>query len=385
MHFQMSLQEETAAQQITPISLSRWSQSLHTKTHRSSRKYEHHRAPRTTPTRLGESLVEAPFDPTELIQNVTKLASASKQTVLYLAYGSNLCRETFQGKRGIKPVSQVNVVVPQLVMTFDLPGLPYTEPCFANTRYRRMPAAENSTEDAEGEGYHKDLWHKGLVGVVYEVTLADYAHIIATEGGGASYEDVLVDCYALPDDPSVPVPVVPSGNPFKAHTLFAPAPLASAGGRLIRPDPGYAQSSPRYLKLITDGADELNLPYEYQDYLHSIRGYQLTTTKQRLGQFILLSIWAPLLAFVFGAGRLFADKKGRYPPWLTALTANIFTGIWASYDNFFKGLFGDGERTMGPGSELHFMDERQSLLSGARIANCRNVLRGKGTSPDSIV
>jgi hypothetical protein len=378
----MSHQGETAAQQVTPISLSRSFQCLRAETHRSSRKHEHHRAPRTTTTRLGESLVDAPLDPSELIQNFANIASASKQTVLYLAYGSNLCRETFREKRGIKPVSQVNVVVPQLVMTFDLPGLPYTEPCFANTRYRQMPAAENSIVTAGKEGYYRDLWHKGLVGVVYEVTLADYAHIIATEGGGASYKDVLVDCYALPDDPSVLVPIVPSGNPFKAHTLFAPAGLASQGGRLTRPDPDYAQPSPRYLKLINDGADELTLPYEYQDYLHSIHGYQMTTTKQRLGQFIFLSIWAPLIAFVFGAGRIFADKKGKYPPWLTTLAANIFIGAWASYDSFFKGLFGDGERTMEPKSEPRFMDEKQSLLSGATKAKCRE---GKGMIAGTMV
>lgn len=355
-------EEKTAAKQITPICLSRYFQSLRTETLRSSRKHRHHRAPPTTTNRLVSSLDDALLDLSDLAQNVMQSSNATKDTVLYLAYGSNLCYETFREKRGIKPISQINVVVPQLVMTFDLPGLPYTEPCFANTRYRQVPPHRTSNGTAENEEYHKDTWHKGLVGVVYEVTLADYAHIIATEGGGASYKDVLVDCYTLPDDPEEAVPVSPSGSPFRAHTLFAPAALTSDGGRLTRPDPAYAQPSPRYLKLITNGADELKLPHEYQDYLHAIHGYQMTTTKQRLGQFIFLSIWAPLLTFVFGAGRLFADEKGRYPAWLTRLAADIFLGMWTSYDNFFKGIFGDGERTMEPGSSHHFMDEKQPLL-----------------------
>lgn len=358
----MSHQDKQATKQFARICLFRWLQTLHFERPSSFNKHEHHPAPKTTSTRLDESLQDAPLDSCYLIQNVAQSTVSSEETILYLAYGSNLCRETFRERRGIRPVSQINVVVPQLVMTFDLPGLPYTEPCFSNTRYRQAPAPEDSDGTAGKDRYHKQRWHKGLIGVVYEVTLADYAHIIATEGGGAAYKDVLVDCYALPDDPSLLVPTIPSGTAFKAHTLFAPPP-ASGGARLARPDPNYAQPSPRYLKLITDGATELILPYEYQEYLHSIRGYQKTSTKQQLGQFIFLSIWLPPLAFIFGAGRMFADKKGRYPPWLTTLAASIFIGVWASYDSFFKDLFGDGERTMGLGSSLSSLDEKQHLLS----------------------
>jgi hypothetical protein len=114
--------------------------------------------------------------------------SEKDKTVLYLAYGSNLCDETFLGRRGIKPISQTNVLVPELRLTFDLPGVPYNEPCFANTA-RRDPTESLEEETrmlgADTADYRKDRWKKGLVGTVYEVSLKDYAHIIATEGGGA--------------------------------------------------------------------------------------------------------------------------------------------------------------------------------------------------------
>ena len=60
---------------------------------------------------------------------------------------------------------------------------------------------------------------------VYEVTLADYAKIIATEGGGREYRDGVIDCYPFPKDfdPSDPVPYQPSTTPFKARTLLSPA------------------------------------------------------------------------------------------------------------------------------------------------------------------
>jgi hypothetical protein len=331
---------------------------------RSSRCQRFCRAPRTKRARLLDSLAEKPLDLSELEQHVTKGHPSSKNTVLYLAYGSNLSTETFRDKRGIKPVSQINVLVPELVATFDLPGVPYSEPCFANTRYRQPNGSTLPHPSEKDEllphplDHHKDRWHKGLVGVVYEVTKADYAHIIATEGGGAGYQDVIVDCYTLSGDPKEEVPLAPKGETFKAHTLFSPP-------RIIRPDPSYAQPSARYLKLITDGAEECVLPYEYQTYLKGIRPYEPTTAKQRLGQFIFLAIWAPAFALIFEAGNIFLDKNGRYPDWYKTFANAIFVAVWASYDNFFKKIFGDGERTTYKEGE-NALDEEALVEGGHR-------------------
>jgi hypothetical protein len=320
------------------------------------------RAPCTSRARRLESLADRPLDLSELEQQTAQDQTGLKDTVLYLAYGSNLSVETFRGKRGIRPLSQVNVLVPELVVTFNLPGVPYSEPCFANTRYRQLdPAAPADTSEKDKlllqpSDYHKDRWQKGLVGVVYEVTKADYAHIIATEGGGAGYQDVVVDCYTLSDDPTEEVPLHPKGETFKAHTLFCPP-------RIIRLDPSYAQPSARYLKLITDGAKECSLPHEYQTYLKGIRPYELTTTKQRLGQFVFLSTWAPAFVLIFGGGKIFLDKNGRYPDWYKAFANATFVAVWASYDKFFKKLFGDGERTVGK-NERSASDE-EALLGGS--------------------
>jgi len=295
--------------------------------------------PQLLQARLDASLTDAPLDAKTLASQPQLPTDEKAKTVLYLAYGSNLCDETFRGVRGIRPLSQVNVLVPSLKLTFDLPGIPYQEPCFANTALR-VPDAQD---------YHKDRWHKGLVGVVYEVTLADYAHIIATEGGGSAYNDILVDCYVLP--PVATVPTTPYSKPFKAHTLFAPIVDSDneprTNDRVTRPDPSYAQPSARYLKLITDGAAERSLPAEYQDYLHDIRTYTITTKKQQVGKTIFLGIWMPFIMFVFALARKMQDKQGRSPAWLAKLSALLFAGMWMSYDSVFKGAFGDGERTIG--------------------------------------
>jgi len=303
-----------------------------------------------------DSLTERPFDlEAESPAAIGEVGGDSKQpdSILYLAYGSNLSAETFKGKRGIRPLSAVNVVVPELVMTFDLAGLPYIEPCFANTKYRNIdtpsPSEKSTLLSDQPPEYHKNRWRKGLVGVVYEVTREDYAHIIATEGGGASYQDVLVDCYELSPKEDI-VPEHPTSESFKAHTLYSPVfppgkKPPKEGGRFSRPDPDYAQASARYLKLITDGADEHALPSEYKSYLHQLRSYTMTTQSQKVGAFVFAMIWLPFISLVFGLNNQFADKHGRAPKWLVAVTGAIFKAMWASYDEFFYKIFGDGERT----------------------------------------
>lgn len=301
--------------------------------------------PKTSQDRLDASLNEAPLDATAITPSDILAAKEKNKTVLYLAYGSNLCNETFRGVRGIKPLSQVNVLVPSLRLTFDLAGIPYAEPCFANSA-RRVPDAP--TPDPSEPHYHKDRWQKGLVGVVYEVTLSDYVHIIATEGGGASYHDILVDCHVLPFADTVPSH--PTTAPFKAHTLFAPTVRpdeARAADRISRPDPSYAQPSARYLKLITDGATECELPAEYQEFLHNIRPYTITTRKQAVGKALFVGIWMPFILMIFAMSRRLQDDKGRAPKWFARLSAMIFAGMWLSYDGVFKKAFGDGERTIG--------------------------------------
>lgn len=118
------------------------------------------------------------------------------------------------------------------------------------------------------------------------------------------------------------------------------------GGRFSRPDPDYAQASVRYLKLITDGADEHALPGEYKDYLHQLRPYTMTTQRQKLGGWIFSMTWLPLITAVFGLNSVFGDDDGKAPAWLVAVTGAIFQGMWTSYDGIFFKLFGDGERTV---------------------------------------
>ena len=307
------------------------------------------RVPRTSESRLSESY--------------RARKGENEATVLYLAYGSNLAASTFLGMRGIKPLSATNVIVPSLALTFDLPGLPYGEPCFANTK-RRDPSRPSSPP----EGYYEKSdsppvspsktseWPKPMVGVVYEVTPQDYAHIIATEGGGASYQDILVPCHAFagPYSSTSPVPTVPETPAFTAHTLFAPyePPTEPDPSHLpwskptFRPSPIYAQPSMRYLSLIRTGAREHDLPTEYIAYLDGLHSYTITTTRQKVGAALFLGFWGPIIRAIFVNGAQGGDDEPK-APWLITLSRIIFWAMWLSYDWGFKAVAGDGERTIG--------------------------------------
>ncbi|OAX84912.1 hypothetical protein ACJ72_00698 [Emergomyces africanus] len=186
----------------------------------------------------------------------------------------------------------------------------------AATKYRDPNKTSGSPEQQDQPHPTSGLtWNKPLVGVVYEVTLSDYARIIATEGGGASYMDIVTDCFPFPesyqrDDP-VPAHPAEGSKSFKAHTLLFPSskddltnPDAKTNGnenaytsppaspRLprnlpkprIHPANNPPQPSPRYKNLLVSGAREQDLPTEYRAYLSSIAAYRITRTRQRIGR-----------------------------------------------------------------------------------------------------
>ncbi|WEW61378.1 hypothetical protein PRK78_006868 [Emydomyces testavorans] len=341
--------------------------------------------PQTSIERQHAAVHDHALNVSALLQDDQRKEHSLKQkTVLYLGYGSNMSSQTLRKTRGITPLSQINVCVPDLCLTFDLPGVPYLEPCFAATQYRdpatgrpRYPNGRLAS-DADRQHKHEDedeeehtllpphhstadettTWRKPLVGVVYEVTLSDYAHIIATEGGGASYQDIAVDCYPFPApyDPSHPVPDHPTTTPFRAHTLLSPTHQHSSTqpngdttprkSHRIR-DPTYAQPSPRYKSLLVTGAHEHDLPTSYRAYLSSIQAYYVTTRRQRVGQVLVQTLWLPLLLFSIVLSALFADERGKAPRWLVRVQKGLFEGIWWSYDVVLRKVFGDGERTIG--------------------------------------
>ncbi|KAL6237177.1 hypothetical protein BDW75DRAFT_92577 [Aspergillus navahoensis] len=323
--------------------------------------------PETTPIRQQASNSVQSVDQDEnlpgklshIYEGADDSALFDQDSVLYLAYGSNLASQTFLGMRGIKPISQLNVIVPDLRLTFDLPGIPYVEPCFAGTHFRNIPVTDVRDDEEkhallEASDTDQDRYKGPLIGVIYEVTLSDYAKIIATEGGGYGYKDVVVTCYPFPNgyDPAEPIPELPETRPLKAHTLLSPAgmqelmQLQTKSKIRTQRSARYTQPSARYLNLITTGAAEHNLPLAYRAYLDQLQPYRITSSRQRIGMVLFLVMWGPWLLLSLGLLRICARPDGRSPEWVGRLSDLVKAGIWSSYDNIFVHIFGNGERTV---------------------------------------
>ncbi|RPB27361.1 hypothetical protein L211DRAFT_766647, partial [Terfezia boudieri ATCC MYA-4762] len=254
--------------------------------------------------------------------------SEGQKSLYYLAYGSNLSASTFKGRRGIKPLSATNVLCPGQVLVFDLDGIPYWEPCFANIR-EYISELEQLVVSGSGE-----VWKNALIGVVYEVTEEDYAKIIKTEGGGARYKDVEVDCYVLPkaDGQGISGPV----TTIKAHTLCAPPNKANPTS--------ISQPSPRYLGLLVNGAKENSLPQAYINYLFSLHEYCRTTWSQKVGAFLFLAQWILPIAAFLRFKDLFSDKKtGESPGWIQKMEGGMWAAIWFTYRRMYMPFWGDGQ------------------------------------------
>lgn len=263
-------------------------------------------------------------------------AASTGQNILYLAYGSNLNRATFEGRRGIKPISATVVCVPALRLTFDLPGIAYLEPRFANVRLvTETPEAGEATAplpQGYRDGQEDNDPEPPLVGVVYEITPTDFAAIIATEGGGATYQDVVVDCFPVSSSPSPS-----SAEPLRAHTLLAPS---------SRTRQGRAQASARYLGLIAAGAAQHDFPLSYRNHIARYRPYKTSSVRQRIGRALFAGLWLPTVFTVFGIARMAQGPGGHSPAWSAALGETLFTVMWWTYDRVFSHVFGDGESTV---------------------------------------
>lgn len=222
----------------------------------------------------------------------------------YLAYGSNLNSSVFKGRRGIRPLDARPVLAPGLQLAFDLPGVPYVEPRFANCRVLpardgrqagggtaldRKARRELRERGADGgadetsfipEDSEKELkvlakrmqrrpWtgkERAMLGVAYLITPQDFARVLATEGGGSSYQMVAVDAHALKPAPEESATKsgaarrmsetedLLTGERIRAFTLVAPP-------EKTRDVPG--ESSLRYLNLIREGAKGQSQPLAF--------------------------------------------------------------------------------------------------------------------------
>ncbi|GAB4816596.1 hypothetical protein N2152v2_003642 [Parachlorella kessleri] len=207
----------------------------------------------------------------------------------YFAFGSNMNKSVFEGRRMIKPAESAPAVLPGYRLCFSCPGLPYREPAFASVE----PIPANDDDGHNGAQQEAPEVH----GVVHRITPRQWQHIQETEGAAGHSE---FGYGAV----SVPVRTY-DGRTVQAFTLITqPKSVAFLKGRRALP-------SQRYLSLVQAGAKESSLDPAYQEYLASLPAYQPgRSLGSRLGKLLMAAMFFLLVAPAFAFTRLWAKFTG---------------------------------------------------------------------------
>ncbi len=159
--------------------------------------------------------------------------------VWYFAYGSNMQSATLRGRRGIDYRSALPARVPGWQLVLDKPPLLPVGESFANI----VP-----TKDAE------------VLGVLFEMSPADYEHLESSEGVGfGSYQRVEVQAH----------PLQGSTGPVLAYSLSSDRRSSLLPSR-------------RYMQLLIEGAREHGLPPDYVDFLAALPAKDESALAQHL-------------------------------------------------------------------------------------------------------
>ncbi|KJX95713.1 gliotoxin biosynthesis protein GliK [Zymoseptoria brevis] len=236
--------------------------------------------------------------------------------IWYFAYGSNM-KTSVMTSRGLGALEHIPVRAPSYMLTFDIYGIPYSEPSMASIcQYRRGGGDGNGGQDA---AY---TCPPDVHGVAYRLNAEGYARLIASEGGGVGYRELQI----------LGVPVGSESTFIQMWTLVA-----------LHPKRPNAAPSLRYLRLIQEGAAEHALPQPYQEYLRTIPYYTASDSWiSRLGARIFLSVARKQVRVLAYAVRSSVDVSGRSRKVWRTVAYVVFHAMWCAHDWAFKPIFGSG-------------------------------------------
>ncbi|KAL4434298.1 hypothetical protein ABPG75_000739 [Micractinium tetrahymenae] len=268
-------------------------------------------------------------------------ASGEAANVWYFAYGSNMNKKVFSGRRMIQPAESLPAVLQGWQLTFSQLGLPYAEPGFAAVEPQpealAADAANGSSSSGGGHGssgngsesngasraQHAQRRRPDVHGVLHRITPSQWCYVLETEG--ASQEDSEDGGYAVVTATAVTY----DGKEVQGvKTLTVPARIKQ------RLQGQEALPSRRYLTLIREGAADYGLHPEYQAWLAGLRHYQAETAGQKVGGVLFKLIALAAIFPVWGSVRLLRKVTGMQAAsndaasrFMRAYTARAFTAV----------------------------------------------------------
>ncbi|KAJ1844302.1 hypothetical protein LPJ73_005212, partial [Coemansia sp. RSA 2703] len=242
-------------------------------------------------------------------------------------YGSNMSSKVLSGRRQVYPTKSLPVVVPGYQLTFDMVGIPYFEPGFGTI----MPVADSDERNKAVSEKDKLVQERmcdcqagsPLHCIAHLITKKELQHIINTEGGNGNpdfgYQLIEVTCETYDGELITGVTLIDT------HIVTR----------------GY-HPSPRYLKIIMDGAEEHKLNSEYIQRLKLIQPYVASTIGQKIAKGILAVTVFPFVIPVIISGLsalIFKTKPSRA---ISLYSESIKRVVWTMHNWILKPVFGKG-------------------------------------------
>lgn len=147
-----------------------------------------------------------------------KVALEMDEPLWYIGYGSNMKASSMKS-RNVKPIATEIITVPTHYVTFDIFGIPYSEPCYASIE--KFPEEGSGKIQLIHGKYHAPV--PPLCGVAHLLTPPDFHRLLVTEGSGVVYDIIEVHAYRLDETRKL------TGAAFKAYTLKAKWPQRPNG------------------------------------------------------------------------------------------------------------------------------------------------------------
>jgi len=155
------------------------------------------------------------YGSTSTMTPYTSLDMADK--VWYFAYGSNM-KSSVMERRGMKPLAVKQLVIPSHVLTFDIFGVPYTEPAMASIAERETLTGPQRA----GRDKHQQP-PPPVHGIGYLLSAGDFKNLVVSEGAGTAYTEVELQAQILgPSErggDSLPVRTLVGRYPFRPNPL----------------------------------------------------------------------------------------------------------------------------------------------------------------------
>ncbi|GAA6014854.1 hypothetical protein JCM11491_002138 [Sporobolomyces phaffii] len=220
--------------------------------------------------------------------------------------------------QGLAPVSSSTVVVPSAFLSFDIKGVPFLEPCFANCIVQGYnDRIESNSSDDRSDAYKRWVWERcatgaeyegnlphALEGVVYEMTSSEFDVLLgrllsASPATRHSLVSVEFTPFVNGDPDAAPRPD-PSRGENRAELVV----FDSVGF----PSSGPLQPTQQYLALILRGAFFTGpLSRTYLAHLFLLRPYDPTRTfANRVLAVVARVVLVPEFVLVYLPARVFA-------------------------------------------------------------------------------